>query len=101
LPFAEDAVELRAMAVPAAWQRRGVGRRLLASVLTHLKARGTTRAVVGTATCSLAAIAFYQKAGFRAWKVERDFFSSDRGYAEGLEENGILLRDMLWLDQQL
>jgi hypothetical protein len=35
------------------------------------------------------------------WKVERDFFSPERGYPIGLEENGILVRDMLWLDQNL
>jgi ribosomal protein S18 acetylase RimI-like enzyme len=101
VPFAEDAVELKAVAVAPSWQGRGVGKRLLACVLSRLKAAGATHVVVGTATSSVGAIAFYQKAGFRAWKVERDFFSSERGYAEGIEENGIVLRDILWLDQQL
>jgi hypothetical protein len=33
--------------------------------------------------------------------VERDFFTPERGYPEGIEENGITLRDMVWMDQDL
>jgi hypothetical protein len=35
------------------------------------------------------------------WKVERDFFGPARGSPTGVEENGIPLRDMLRLDQDL
>jgi hypothetical protein len=37
---------------------------------------------------------------FRFWRIERDVFAPERGYPEGLEENGIPLRDMVWLDQE-
>ena len=46
-------------------------------------------------------LAFYQKTGFRLWKIERDFFSRERGYPEGIEEAGIPLRDMVRMDQEL
>jgi hypothetical protein len=46
-------------------------------------------------------LAFYQKAGFRLWRIERDVFTTARGYPEGIEENGIPLRDMVWMEQEL
>jgi ribosomal protein S18 acetylase RimI-like enzyme len=93
--------ELKAVAVAAACQGRGAGRRLIAMVLDELRARGVRRVIVGTANCSIGQLAFYQKAGFRFWRIERGFFSAARGYCEGIEENGIPLRDMVWLDQEL
>ena len=42
-----------------------------------------------------------QKAGFRLWRIERDYFSPEHGYPADLEENGIPLRDMVWMDQEL
>ena len=68
-------------------------------MLADLWQRGMRRVVVGTSTSNIGALAFYQRLGFRMWRVERDFFSAQRGYPVGLEENGIPVRDMLWLDQ--
>jgi hypothetical protein len=34
-------------------------------------------------------------------RVERDFVRPWRGYPEGLQKNGIPIRDMVWLDQHL
>jgi len=101
LALDEDAVELKAVAVASRLQRQGVGRQLLAAVLEDLRRRGTRRAVVGTSTSNIGALAFYQRAGFRMWRVERDFFDRVRGYPIGLEENGIPVRDMLWLGRKL
>jgi hypothetical protein len=78
-----------------------VGQRILAAVLADLTTRGVTRVVVGTGNSGVGQLAFYQKAGFRLWKIERDFFGPERGYPDGLEENGIPLRDMVWMDQTL
>lgn len=101
LPEPEGAVELKAVAVDAAQHGRGIGTRMLAAVLADLKARGVRRAVVGTGNSGIGQLAYYQKAGFRLWKIERDVFSPARGYPAGLEENGIPLRDMVWMDQEL
>lgn len=101
IPGPDASVELKAVAVDEALQGRGIGRRLLIAVLEDLKARGVRRVVVGTGNSGVGVLAFYQKAGFRLWKIERDFFSPARGYPAGLEENGIPLRDMVWMDQEL
>jgi ribosomal protein S18 acetylase RimI-like enzyme len=94
-------VELKSVAVAAALQGQGFGTRLLAAVLDDLRRNGTRRVIVGTSSSSIGPLAFYQRARFRVWKVERDFFSPARGYPNELEENGIPVRDMLWLDQDL
>lgn len=92
-------MELRAVAVDPAHQKQGVGKQMLTMVLNDLNGRGYPRVTVGTGNSSIDQIAFYQKAGFRMWKIERDHFSPERGYPAGLEENGIPLRDMIWFER--
>ncbi len=101
IPYDQDTIELKAVAVSAERHNTGIGKQMLALVLPALKERGYSRVVLGTGTSGIGQLAFYQKAGFRFWKIERDFFSPERGYPEGLEENGIPLRDMVWLDQSI
>jgi ribosomal protein S18 acetylase RimI-like enzyme len=101
LPEGEGEVELKAVAVRPDRHGQGVGKRLLALVLADLRKRGMRRAIVGTGNSGIGQLAFYQKAGFRLWRIERDFFSPARGYPDGIEENGIPLRDMVWMDQTL
>jgi hypothetical protein len=57
--------------------------------------------VVGTSSSGIGQLAYYQKAGFRLAWIERDFFSADRGYPADLVENGIPVRDMVWMDHEL
>ena len=100
LPARDDgAVELRAVAPDH--HNRGVGTRLLAAVLAALRSRGVRRVVVGTSNAGVGQLAFYQKAGFRLWRIERDFVTPERGYDPEARENGIPHRDMVWLDQDL
>jgi len=96
-----DAVELRAVAVESASQGQGLGRRMLVAVLDDLRARGVRRAIVGTASSAIGPFAFYQKAGFRPLRIERDYFSAALGYPPGLQEYGIAVRDMIWMDRSL
>lgn len=96
-----DAVELKAVAVAPAWQGRGVGSAMLRAVLDDLRGRGVRRVTVGTGNSGVGQLAFYQKVGFRLASIERDFFSPARGYPADLEENGIPLRDMVWMDLEL
>jgi ribosomal protein S18 acetylase RimI-like enzyme len=98
---AEEGVELKAVAVDASQRNRGVGRRMLAAVLDELRRRGVRRAIVGTANAGIGQLAYYQKAGFRLLRIERDFFSPARGYPAVMGDNGIRLRDMVWMDQEL
>jgi ribosomal protein S18 acetylase RimI-like enzyme len=101
VPAEHGAVELKAVAVDTAQQNRGIGRRLLAAVIEDLRKRGVRRAIVGTANAGIGQLAYYQKAGFRLLRIERDFFSPARGYPAVVEDNGIRLRDMVWMDLEL
>ena len=94
-------VELKAVAVDPKQQGRGIGKRMLMDVLAELRDLGCKRVVVGTANAAVGQLAFYQKAGFRLLRIERDFFSPVRGYAEVIEESGIRMRDMVWMDLML
>jgi ribosomal protein S18 acetylase RimI-like enzyme len=97
----DGSVELKAVAVDESLHGRGVGTRLLRAVLQELRGRGVRRVVVGTSSSGIGQLAYYQKAGFRLARIERDFFCPDRGYAADLVENGIPVRDMVWMDQEL
>jgi ribosomal protein S18 acetylase RimI-like enzyme len=103
LPDAAESgtAELRAVAIDPAQHNRGLGRRMLAGVLADLRARGVRRAVVGTSNAGIGQIAFYQKAGFRIWRIERDYFTPQKGYDPDDRENGLPHRDMIWFDQDL
>jgi myo-inositol-1(or 4)-monophosphatase len=90
-----------AVAVSADAQGKGIGSAMVRHVLVALQEQGVRRVCVGTGNSSIGQLTFYQKAGFRLERIERDFFSPERGYAAGLEENGIPLRDMVWLDLEL
>ncbi len=96
-----DVVELKSVAIAEAYQGQGLGRQLITTVLERLRLRGIGRVVVGTSSSSVGVLAFYQKLGFRPWKVERDRFTPAHGYPEGLLEQGIPVRDMIWLDLDL
>jgi ribosomal protein S18 acetylase RimI-like enzyme len=101
IPEADGSVELKAVAVDAAHQNLGIGRRMLAAVIEELRRKGVRRAIVGTANAGIGQLAYYQKAGFRLLRIERDFFSPARGYPAVMEDNGIRLRDMVWMDLDL
>jgi ribosomal protein S18 acetylase RimI-like enzyme len=94
-------VELRAVAVAEAAQGQGVGTRVIEAVLDELRRRGTHTVVVGTASSGTRQLAFYQRCGFRVSHVERDFFTTEKGYPADLSENGIPTRDMVWMDRTL
>ena len=100
-PAEPGTAELRAVAVDPTQHSRGLGRRMLASVLADLRARGFHRSVVGTSNAGIGQIAFYQKAGFRLWRIERDYFTPEKGYDPDERENGLPHRDMIWFDQDL
>jgi GNAT superfamily N-acetyltransferase len=79
-------------------QGRGYGRRLVEWVCAEAARRGIKEIVVGTRTTSAGNIIFYQKCGFRADHVKRDYFWY---YDEPLVEHGIAVRDMLVLRREL
>ena len=98
IPVEPDTVELKAVAVLRQLQGLGIGKRMLQTVLDVLRTNGVKRVIVGTANAGIGQLAYYQKLGFRLLRIERDFFSPARGYPETMEDNGIRLRDMVWMD---
>jgi ribosomal protein S18 acetylase RimI-like enzyme len=101
IPQPDGSVELKAVAVAERLHGRGVGTRLLHAVLDRLRADDVELVFLGTSSAGIGQLAYYQKAGFRLLRIERDFFSPERGYPTGIEENGIPVRDMVWMDQDL
>jgi ribosomal protein S18 acetylase RimI-like enzyme len=93
--------ELRVVAVAESVQGQGVGTAMVNAVLFVLAARGVHTALVGTASSGVRQLAFYQRCGFRLAHVERDFFIEAKGYRPDLAENGIAIRDMVWMDRAL
>jgi ribosomal protein S18 acetylase RimI-like enzyme len=97
----DGVVELRVVAVDEALQGQGIGTLMLNAVLFVLAQRGARRAVVGTASSGVRQLGFYQRCGFRLSHIERDYFTPEKGYPADLSENGILSRDMVWMDRDL
>lgn len=101
VPDEPDAAELKAVAIAATRHNRGLGQIMLHGVIDDLRERGLRRVIVGTSNAGIGQIAFYQKAGFRLWRIERDYFTSEKGYDPDERENGLAHRDMVWFDQEL
>jgi ribosomal protein S18 acetylase RimI-like enzyme len=100
VPYSEETetAEVKAVAVDQSRHNRGLGQRMLRDVLADLRNRGMRRFVVGTSNAGIGQIAFYQKAGFRLWRIERDYFTPEKGYDPNEREDGLPHRDMVWFD---
>jgi N-acetylglutamate synthase-like GNAT family acetyltransferase len=94
-------VELRSLAMFAAVRGTGLGRAMVMGVLDTLAREGVRRVWVATASADIGNLAFYQRVGFRMHSIERDAFTVERGYAIGLEVDGIRVRDRVWFDREL
>ena len=87
-----DAHELMNISVAPEHQRNGIGRKLLQHVIVSTREAKVKRLEVGTGTFGYQ-LAFYQREGFRADAIDKDFFLIN--YEEPIFENGIQLKDML------
>ncbi len=94
-----DVVEVTSMAVVEARRGSGLGRALVTMALAHARGRGVHRVLVATGAADVGNLRFYQRLGFRMLRIERDAFTPAHGYPEGLEVDGIPLRDRVWLDR--
>lgn len=94
VPIATDCYELMNIAVAPDQQQKGIGATLLRHVVEAVGRSGARRLEVGTGTFGYQ-LTFYQRAGFRAFSVERDFFITH--YDKPIYEHGIHLKDMLRL----
>jgi lactoylglutathione lyase len=103
LPHTADSKvgEIKNMAVEASYRGRNVGRTLINAAVELARAQGRATLAVTTAAADVGNLRFYQLAGFRPRRIERDAFSLAAGYAPGTTIGGIPLRDRVWLDLDL
>lgn len=83
---------------------QGMGTRLLAALVERLTRQGVRRLWVTTTNDNLAALAFYQKRGFRLQRVRAGALDETRRLKPGIPligENGIPIRDEIDLCRDL
>jgi len=97
--------EVRVLAVDAASRGRGVGRILMDAAAQALRASGVRRAWLVTTNDNLAALALYQKAGWRLAALRPGALDEARRMIKPaiseIGEHGIPLRDELELAIEL
>lgn len=93
--------EIKSMAVMQTRQGEGIGRSLVRAAVAHCRARNGHRLIVSTATADTGNLRFYQRQGFRMYKIVQDAFAPASGYPEGFAIDSIPLRDQVFLDLDL
>lgn len=99
IPTRPRTVELVNVAVAEPLQGKGIGKQLVIHAVQEARRLGYHTIEVGTGSTGMVQLALYQKCGFRMTSIDRDFFT--RHYTEEIYENGMLLRDMVRLSQDL
>ncbi len=92
----EGVYELKNLAVAAPFRRQGLGRLMIRFLLGRFRGGGVM--LVGTGDSPMT-LDFYKACGFRFSHVEKDFFV--KNYDHPIVENGRVLRDMIYLRQEL
>jgi GNAT superfamily N-acetyltransferase len=100
IPEADDAVELKSLAVLEDRQRSGIGRALVERAIDESRRDGFALLLVATAAAATGVLRFYQRLGFRMLRIERDAFTPENGYP-ATDPGGIPLRDRVWLSLDL
>lgn len=90
-------LEIKSLAVDPSCRRRGAGRMLIDFVKEEYRGR-FRQLLVGTGD-SPATIPFYEKCGFRRAFSVKDFYITR--YDHPIVEDGVLLRDKVYLVQEL
>jgi GNAT superfamily N-acetyltransferase len=88
--------EIKSLTVADKFRGQGIGSSLVQAALTRASASGAACIRVATATADLGNLRFYQRLGFRMDRVERNAFTTDRGYPD-LRIDEIPVRDRVWL----
>jgi N-acetylglutamate synthase-like GNAT family acetyltransferase len=98
----EDAeIEIAILAVAEDYQGRGLGTALVERAVAEARNLGLHTVRVGTSSADISNLRFYQRRGFRMLAIERDAFTPADGYPEGIETDGLPLRDRVWLTLDL
>ena len=81
---ADDAGELRRMAVEKAHRRKGIGRELLATAEAFCRECGYRRVVLSTSELQVAAMRLYESSGYRLVREETAAQASHKSVGAGL-----------------
>lgn len=93
-------IELKNVAVSAAYHGRGLGKKLVLDSIKKAREKKYKTIEVGTGNSGFVQLALYQKCGFRMERIERDFFLHYDG-GTPIIENGIRCIDMVILSMDL
>ena len=93
--------ELKSMAVEENHRGRGIGHRLVETAVIRCRIHKGRRLFVSTATADIGNLRFYQRQGFRMYRIVQDAFTPENGYAAGVLIDGIPLRDQVFLERYL
>jgi len=101
VPRDAETWEVTSLALVEAHRRLGLGRRLVDHVVERAREARVSRLIVSTAAADVGNLRFYQRCDFRMTHVVRDAFAPYRGYPEGMEIDGIPMRDQVWFERLL
>jgi GNAT superfamily N-acetyltransferase len=94
-------LELKSLAVLESRQGEGIGRALIEAAVARCRERNGHRLIVSTAAAAVTTLRFYQRRGFRMYRVVQDAFGPASGYPDGQLLDGIQLRDQVFLELHL
>ena len=97
LDLGNGVYELKNISVSPERQGRGIGSELISFVSETYK-QLCTELIVGTGE-NPDTLSFYEKNGFTYYKRVKDFFTDN--YDHPIYENGVLLRDMIYLKKKI
>jgi ribosomal protein S18 acetylase RimI-like enzyme len=100
-PDTEDEIEVAILAVAEDHQGRGIGTALVERAMAEAREQGLRTMRVGTSSTDIGNLRFYQRRGFRMLRIERDAFTPADGYPDGMTNDGMALRDRVWLSLAL
>lgn len=92
-------IEIKNLAVDPKHQGHGIATQLIHFAIKRARQDGYQQMIVGTGSTSAQQLLLYQRCGFRVTAIKHDFFVSN--YTKPIYENGIQLKDMLVLSQEL
>ena len=93
----DDVCELKNIAVAPESQRQGYGKRLIKHLLSYYSGK-YNQIIVGTGDVS-SSVGFYKSCGFEYSHRIENFFTDNYGHQ--MIEDGVLLKDMIYLKQYL
>lgn len=94
LTIDDTTVEIKNLAVSPYFQRRGFGRRML----EHVEKLNTNKSIILGTGETPSTLRFYEKCGYRYSHRVPNFFTNN--YSNPIIEEGVLLRDMIYLKKK-